>query len=301
MTAASTTRKPAAKSTAKPAPKPAAKPAPKPTAKPAAIRSTVEGELPASPLDVLRAPFPAAFVSKLPKQLRRDDQDRGRCEAGSKYSADGVYCGGWHARSLHLDYVGHADVTARLLEADPAWDWEPLQWDADGFPKRDREGGMWIKLTVAGVTRLGYGDAQGKSGPNAIKEVIGDALRNAAMRFGVGLDLWSKADAHAEKHAEPEPQPQPQRGGPTSPPRPAQPPQERPAPAPAAEGVDWLKLANEAPDRDALSNLWQRARAQGAPTALLDAIAGIARSRFAAAETPADAPSNEAAPAEASA
>ena len=61
----------------------------------------------------------------------------------------------------------------------------------------DNFGGMWIKLTVCGVTRLGYGDAQGKEGGNAIKEAIGDALRNAAMRFGAALELWHKGDLHA--------------------------------------------------------------------------------------------------------
>jgi hypothetical protein len=55
---------------------------------------------------------------------------------------------------------------------------------------------MWIKLTVCGVTRLGYGHAEGKQGGDAIKEVIGDALRNAAMRFGAALDLWHKGDLH---------------------------------------------------------------------------------------------------------
>src|SRR5690606_32615245 len=39
---------------------------------------------------------------------------------------------------------------------------------------------------ICGVTRIGVGD--GKSA----KECIGDAIRNAAMRFGVALDLWAK-------------------------------------------------------------------------------------------------------------
>jgi len=30
-----------------------------------------------------------------------------------------------------------------------------------------------------------------------MKERIGDALRNAAMRFGAALDLWHKGDLHA--------------------------------------------------------------------------------------------------------
>jgi hypothetical protein len=31
-----------------------------------------------------------------------------------------------------------------------------------------------------------------------MKEMIGDALRNAAMRFGAALDLWHKGDLHAD-------------------------------------------------------------------------------------------------------
>jgi hypothetical protein len=68
----------------------------------------------------------------------------------------------------------------------------------------DENGGMWIKLTVCGVTRLGYGHPDGKKGGDAIKEVIGDALRNAAMRFGAALDLWHKGDLHAVEPTEAE-------------------------------------------------------------------------------------------------
>jgi hypothetical protein len=31
-----------------------------------------------------------------------------------------------------------------------------------------------------------------------MKEIVGDAIRNAAMRFGMALDLWSKVDLHKE-------------------------------------------------------------------------------------------------------
>jgi hypothetical protein len=58
--------------------------------------------------------------------------------------------------------------------------------DQYGSPQCDRDGNLWIRLTVCGVTRLGVGD--GKN----MKERIGDAIRNAAMRFGVALDLWAK-------------------------------------------------------------------------------------------------------------
>lgn len=87
-----------------------------------------------------------------------------------------------------LDYVGHAATTKRLLEVDPEWTWEPLALDEVGLPAYDAKGGLWIRLTICGVTRLGYGD-----GPDP-KQRIGDAIRNAAMRFGVALDLWAKED-----------------------------------------------------------------------------------------------------------
>lgn len=97
-----------------------------------------------------------------------------------------------------LDYVGHADVTSRLLEVDPEWNWEPVASDEHGLPVFDHDGsdrpvGLWIRLTVGGVTRLGYGSCPSNQN-DAVKVLIGDALRNAAMRFGVALDLWAKGD-----------------------------------------------------------------------------------------------------------
>jgi hypothetical protein len=148
----------------------------------------------------LREPFTGNALSKLPKSIQKaapgEKPTYLDCKPGTQASADGVFCGGRHPRSIHLDYVGHAALTDRLLEVDLLWDWEPLAIDENGLPQFDRNGGMWIKLTVAGVSRLGYGDAQGKTGPNAVKEAIGDALRNAGMRFGAALDLWHKGDLH---------------------------------------------------------------------------------------------------------
>lgn len=92
-----------------------------------------------------------------------------------------------------LSYIGHAALTDRLLQADPDWTWEPVANPASiGLPMAGTGVEMWIKLTIDGTTRYGYGDATGKKGGDAIKEAIGDALRNAAMRFGVALDLWHK-------------------------------------------------------------------------------------------------------------
>jgi hypothetical protein len=98
-----------------------------------------------------------------------------------------------------LSYVGHAALTDRLLRVDPLWTWEPMALTPQGLPLFDETGGLWIRLTVCGHTRLGYGHAaQKKTEPGAReKEVIGDALRNAAMRFGAALDLWHKGgDLH---------------------------------------------------------------------------------------------------------
>ena len=105
---------------------------------------------------------------------------------------------------VKLAYVGHAALTDRLLDVDPLWTWEPLAVDQDGLPKLDAIGGLWIRLTVCGVTRLGYGDAGEKKGCNAMKERIGDALRNAGMRFGCALDLWHKGDLHADEDRGPD-------------------------------------------------------------------------------------------------
>jgi hypothetical protein len=119
-------------------------------------------------LQELRKPFPDHQISYLPK-------------GGTK-----------------LAYVGHAALTDRLLDVDPGWTWEPLAMSPHGLPVMDDLGGMWIRLTVCGVTRLGYGHAGNKQGGDAIKEIIGDALRNAAMRFGAALELWHKGDLHLD-------------------------------------------------------------------------------------------------------
>jgi hypothetical protein len=148
-------------------------------------------------LALLREPFPPNQISKLPKPIKKD-APKGRCSE----------CNGWHGLpAVHLDYVGHAALTARLLDTDPAWHWEPVGFDDKGLPALDASGGLWIKLTVCGVTRFGYGDAQGKTGPDAMKERIGDALRNAAMRFGAALDLWHKGDLYAHENADDEGEP----------------------------------------------------------------------------------------------
>lgn len=95
-----------------------------------------------------------------------------------------------------LDFVGHAEITRILIDIDPNWSWEPVAWTADGRPAINVVNGnavMWGRLTVLGQTRLGVGTAKHDK-PDLDKELIGDFLRNAAMRFGICLSLWSKAE-----------------------------------------------------------------------------------------------------------
>lgn len=101
------------------------------------------------------------------------------------------------AGHVHLDYVGHAGITMRLNEVlTPAgWNWRPMAYTLAGTPLLS-DGGMWILLTIGSVTRIGFGDASGKPmTPSAIKEIIGDGIRNAGMRFGIATYLWSKSNA----------------------------------------------------------------------------------------------------------
>lgn len=176
---------------------------------------------------ILRAPFADSQIFAKP-----------RVWCGDCRSAQGRVCNRHHlldpcprckqritSAHVDLDYVGHADVTARLLDADPYWYWTPAYKDVpndvllaaiatgnsaivayvmdNAPPLFDRFGGMWGYLTIHDgegneVTRLGYGDASGKTGPDAVKEIVGDLLRNGAMRGGVALQLWSKEDRSSE-------------------------------------------------------------------------------------------------------
>lgn len=158
---------------------------------------------PSAALTVLRAAFPDENIGKLPRITC------GLCRESKRGCNEHrvISCGICRQRitsaHIHLDYVGHAETTDRLLSADPSWFWEPMALDAQGLPAIDAHGGLWIRLTVAGVSRLGYGHAERKprqSPGDHIKELIGDSLRNAAMRFGVALDLWAKTELpHAEE------------------------------------------------------------------------------------------------------
>jgi len=96
---------------------------------------------------------------------------------------------------INLAYVSHADITKILIEVDPAWSWQPVAWD-NGRPAIHVENGtatMWAYLTLLGKTMVGVGSVRADK-QDLDKELVGDFLRNAAMRFGIALSLWSKQD-----------------------------------------------------------------------------------------------------------
>lgn len=128
-------------------------------------------------LAALRVPFPDAVVGSLPR-------------------------GG-----TMLSFVGHATVTDRLLSVDPLWSWEPFAISEDGRPLihvRGTQAILWIRLTICGVSRVGVGIASAEK-PECEKELISDAIRNAAMRFGVALDLWAKDGLESDMEPPPRP------------------------------------------------------------------------------------------------
>lgn len=185
-------------------------------AKKAAAKKTATTKEPAAPTaqevwDRLTAPFPQDWVERLPKVLRRDDNDKGRCEAGAWYSADGHACGGWHSRAVHLDYVGHAGITMRLNDVlgPGGWSFQPYAHGQEGLPLMGREFYASLTITVPGEDPVTKWDmAANYNGP---QEALGDALRRCAMRFGIGTYLWAKSDhAHnlATQQEPPAPEPQ---------------------------------------------------------------------------------------------
>jgi len=94
-----------------------------------------------------------------------------------------------------LDFVGHADITKILIEVDPMWWWEPAGWD-NGRPAIHVVNGMavmWGHLYVHGKQMLGVGTVKHDKA-DLDKELVGDFLRNAAMRFGICLSLWTKQE-----------------------------------------------------------------------------------------------------------
>ena len=114
---------------------------------------------------------------------------------------------------VSLDYVGHAEITKILIEIDPLWSWAPVAWE-NGRPATHTQLGkitkrdgtvlefptvsMWGYLTLLGVTRIAVGSVEAHKA-DLDKELVSDFLRNAAMRFGIALDLWTKGETKVQQ------------------------------------------------------------------------------------------------------
>lgn len=156
----------------------------------------------------LRKDFPDSSIGLLPKVIcgscaqatkaARSALDK-HCDRHqmSKCKDCGNYITNGH---IHLNYVGHAAITDRLNSAVGPENWEliPLAFDDTGNPKTDQQGQMWFKLTILGASKICVGD-----GSASAKELIGDALRNGCMRFGVATKLWSKEELESSLELEP--------------------------------------------------------------------------------------------------
>jgi len=117
---------------------------------------------------------------------------------------------------INLSYVSHAEITRILIDIDPMWNWQPASW-IDGRPAINITNGvatMWATLTLLNKSLIGVGSVRSDK-PDYEKELVGDFLRNAAMRFGICLSLWSKQDF--SQHQEPAPIQQAKQNHPATP------------------------------------------------------------------------------------
>jgi len=148
-------------------------------------------------LRALREPIPARSIGKKPRVYCWDCNWASEQKAGAtcdRHAA--VWCNTCRSTVSnahdHDDYVGHAEVTDRFLDADLAWNWRPMAFDERGLPALDDDGGMWMYVSIGGVERPAYG----KPGIGGKPELISNGLKNGGIRFGVALDQWAQTDLH---------------------------------------------------------------------------------------------------------
>lgn len=131
-----------------------------------------------------------------------DSADRLRAFLAEWWSPDPALVSTLPKGGAQLEYVSHAEVTRALIEVDPLWTWEPMGYDDHGQPvlERDTNGnpvGLWGWMTVCGVRRPCYGSCEPRD-REPVKILVGDLIRNGAMRFGCCAALWSAAERNRE-------------------------------------------------------------------------------------------------------
>ena len=114
----------------------------------------------------LRAPFPDSLLSKVDKGFGP------------------------------IDTINHAVVTDRLLKVAPDFTYAIERFvDVEGKDGMPHLLAVWGWMRIGEVTRWEAGEVERPSTyGDELKKATSDFIKRAAMRFGVGLDLWSKED-----------------------------------------------------------------------------------------------------------
>lgn len=129
----------------------------------------------------LRKPFDPAQVGKLPRVTDKTSAETW-CET----------CKQKLKRHIHIDFVGHANVTDRLNHEAPDWAYtidriETVDGHILGVLGTMTIGGKSIHEAGAVARQSDWGEE--------LKLAVSDFIVRGAMRFGVGLDMWIKGDA----------------------------------------------------------------------------------------------------------
>jgi len=98
--------------------------------------------------------------------------------------------------TIYLDYVGHAAVVDRLNAVAPDW-----TLTLDRIVEADGHVLAAIgTMTIGGkpMTEVGEPTGQNTYGQE-LQTALGNLIRRAAMRFGLGIDLWSKEELHGSE------------------------------------------------------------------------------------------------------
>lgn len=117
-------------------------------------------------------------------------------------------------RQHEVPAVNIGTVIARISSVDPHWSWRPFALDENGLPAYtcDKDGepvGLWILLTIGGISMPGYGSYPRRNAsirdPGFTATLVSQAIKHAARFFGVGLELRAKG-AYLEEEIEHEPE-----------------------------------------------------------------------------------------------
>jgi hypothetical protein len=136
----------------------------------------------AEQIAALAVPFPVALIGWKPQSRSKTD----------------------NKRALLVPYIDARAVMARLDEVFPA------QWQDDYSVLDVQRGIVLCRLTIGGITRSDVGEGHSDANPEHVKSGVSDALKRAAVKFGVGRYLydlpavWADLDERGQPSRKPE-------------------------------------------------------------------------------------------------